>query len=262
MVTSGYAPVNGLKLYWESRGEGGTPLVVTHGGFGQASMFGDLLDRLAGSRRVIALDLQGHGHTADIDRPFSFESFGDDIAALAVDLGLSQVDLIGYSLGGSSTLRAAIQHPEIVRRLALVSIPCKRDGWFPEVRQGMEGVNSSAFDLMKQSPMYAAYAAVAPDVDAFPTLMDKTGDLLTHPYDWSAEVAGLTMPTMLVFADADSVGLAHVAEFYGLLGGGLKDAGWDGSGKSTNRLAVLPGLTHYDIFGSAQLAAVAEEFFS
>src|ERR1700712_3499653 len=155
-VTSGYAKVNGLSMYWESRGEGGTPLLVTHGGFETASMFSGLLDQLAERRHVVALELQGHGHTADIDRPFSFEAFRDDIAALAADLGLGQVDLLGYSLGGSSTLRAAIQHPELVRRLAVVSVPCRRDAWFPEVRQGMEGISSSLFEMFQQAPMYAA----------------------------------------------------------------------------------------------------------
>jgi pimeloyl-ACP methyl ester carboxylesterase len=261
-VTTGYAKVNGLQLYWESRGEGGTPLIVTHGGFGVTSMFGDVLDQLAARRQVVAVELQGHGHTADIDRPFSFEAFGDDIAALAGDLGFDQVDLLGYSLGGSSTLRAAIQHPGLVRRLALVSIPCRRTGWFPEVLQGMAGVNSSAFEMMRQSPMYEAYAAVAPDVDHFPTLMDKTGALLAQPYDWSDEVRGLTMTTLLVHADADSIPTTHAAEFYALLGGGLQDAGWDGSGLSSNRLAILPGLTHYNIFASPMLAALVDEFFS
>jgi hypothetical protein len=112
-----------------------------------------------------------------------------------------------------------------VRRLAVVSTPVKRDGCYPEVLQGMAEVNSSAFDMMKQSPMYAAYEAVAPDVAAFPRLMDKTGELLQRPYDWSAEVRALTMATMLVYADADSVPVSHIAEFYALLGGGLHDAG-------------------------------------
>jgi pimeloyl-ACP methyl ester carboxylesterase len=261
-VTTGYAKVNGLQMYWESRGEGGTPLVVTHGGFGVTSMFGDVLDRLAGRRQVVAVELQGHGHTADVERAFSFEAFGDDIAALAADLGHDQVDLLGYSLGGSATLRAAIQHPELVRRLALVSIPCRRTGWFPEVLQGMAGAHSGAFEMMRQSPMYAAYAAVAPDVEHFPTLMDKTVALLAKPYDWTDEVRGLAMPTLLVHADADSIPTSHAAEFYALLGGGLRDAGWDGSGRAANRLAILPDATHYDVFWNPTMATVVDEFLS
>lgn len=223
-------------------------------------MFGDLLDTLAAGRRVIALELQGHGHSADIDRPFGWERFGDDIAGLISHLDLEQVDLLGYSLGGTSSLRAAIQHPSLFRRLVLVSIPCKRDGWYPEVLQGMSGVNSSGFDMMKQSPLYAAYEAVAPNIDDFPALMDKTGALLQRPYDWSAEVTELPMPTMLVYGDADSIGIGHIAEFYRLLGGGQRDAGWDGSGAPTNKLAILPNVTHYDIFSSPGLAPVVAQF--
>ena len=261
-VTGGYAPVNGLELYWESRGEGGTPLVVVHGGFGLASMFGELLDQLGVNRRVVALELQGHGHSADVERPFSWQSFGDDIAAVIRHLGLDQVDLLGYSLGASSCLRAAVQHPSLFRRLVLVSIPFAREGWHPKVLQGMAGVNRSGFEMMAHTPMYAAYAAVAPDPDAFPDLMDKTGALLAVDYDWSDEVRALRMPTLLVYADADSQPTTHQEAFYALLGGGLRDAGWDGSGNQPNRLAILPGLSHHDIFSAPALAAVVEQFVS
>lgn len=261
-ITSGYAPVNGLQMYWESRGQGGTPLILVHGGFGVSTTFGEVWDLLAAGRQVLSVELQGHGHTADVDRPLSWEQLGDDIAALARHLGFEQVDLLGNSLGGGASLRAAIQHPSLFRRLVLVSVPCRRDGWFPEVLGGMEGINSSLFETFKQGPLYAEYAAVAPNVDAFPSLMDKTGALLTQAYDWSAEVPSLPMPVLLVYGDADSIRLGHVAEFYGLLGGGLRDAGWDGSGKSVNRLAVLPDLTHYDIFTSPRLADVADRFLS
>ena len=131
LCTTGYAPVNGIELYWESRGHGGTPLVVVHGGFGLASKFGDLLERLAAHGRVIAIELQGHGHTRDIDRAFSYEAFGDDIAGLIEQLGLGQADLLGYSLGAGASLRCASQHPGRVRRMALVATPFCRDGWFP-----------------------------------------------------------------------------------------------------------------------------------
>jgi pimeloyl-ACP methyl ester carboxylesterase len=202
---SGYAPVNGMELYWESRGAGGCPLLVVHGGFGLASMFGELLDDLAVCRRVIAIELQGHGHTGDIDRAFSFEAFGDDIAGVVEHLGLGRVDLLGYSLGGSACLRAALQHPGVVRRLALVSIPCRREGWFPEVLEGMSQLSSAGFDQMRQSPMYEAWSKVAPDLSSFPSLMDKTGNLLRTSYDWTDEIRALDLPTLLVYADADSI---------------------------------------------------------
>jgi pimeloyl-ACP methyl ester carboxylesterase len=261
-VTSGYAAVNRLQMYWESRGQGGPPLVMVHGGFGLTTVFGEVPDLLAANRQVISVELQGHGHTADIDRPFSWDQLGDDIAALARHLGFEQVDLLGNSLGGGASLRTAIQHSTLIRRLVLVSVPCRRTGWFPDVLAGMENINSSLFEMFKQGPLFPAYAAVAPDVDGFPALMDKTGDLLRQPYDWSDEAAGLPMPVLLTYGDADSIAPSHVVEFYALLGGGLRDAGWDGSGKSTNRLAVLPDLTHYDIFTSPRLAEVVDRFLT
>jgi pimeloyl-ACP methyl ester carboxylesterase len=259
-LQAGYAPVNGLEMYWESRGEGGVPLIVVHGGYGLTTMFGDVLDQLARRRRVIAIELQGHGHTADIDRPFRWESFGDDIAGVIEQLGLGQADLLGWSLGGNASLRCTIQHPERVRRLVLVSIPCRRDGWFPEVRAAFDQMSRAGFEQMRHSPMYKEWSAVAPDPDSFPVLMDKTAELLQRPYDWSAEVAALTGPVLLAYGDSDSVPLAHVAEFYGLLGGSLRDAGWDGSLPTPSRLAILPGLTHYNVGSSPQLAAVADDF--
>ena len=247
-------------MYWESRGDVGTPLVVVHGGFGLASAFGDLLDRLAVSRRVVALELQGHGHTRDIDRSFSWEAFGDDIAGAIEALGLAPADLLGYSLGGTASLRAAIQHPDHVRRLALVSIPCRRDGWFPGVREGMSQVGSAQFEQFKQSDLYRSWAAVAPDREEFPTLMDKTGALMRTPYDWSDEIPKLPMPVQLIYADADSVPVTHIAEFYALLGGGLRDAGWDGSLRSRNRLGIAPGRTHYNVCQSPALAGIVDHF--
>jgi pimeloyl-ACP methyl ester carboxylesterase len=262
-VDEGYAPVTGgVQMYWRSLGEGGTPLVVVHGGFGLTTMFGDVLEGLAAGRRVVAVELQGHGHTADADRPFAWDVLGDDVAALVRSLDLGTVDLLGYSLGGGVVQRAAVRHPELVRRLVVVAAPCRRDGWLPDVLEGMAGVSSAGFEMMRQSPMYAAYAAVAPDVDAFPALMDKTGDLLRTPYDWRDDIRGLTAPVLLVYADADSVPPAHAAEFFALLGGGLRDAGWDGSARPASQLAILPGRTHYDIGSAPELAPVVAGFLS
>ncbi len=261
-VDEGYVPVTGgVRMYWRSLGEGGTPLVVVHGGFGDARMFGEVLDRLATGRRVVAVELQGHGHTADVDRPFSWDAFADDVAALVRHLDLGPADLMGYSLGGSVVLRTAMRHPEVARRLVVVAAPCRRDGWLPDVLAGMAGVTSAGFEWMRQSPPYAAYAAVAPDVDAFPALMDKTGDLIRAPYDWSEEVRALAAPVQLVYGDGDGVPPAHAAEFFALLGGGLRDPGWDGSGgRPASRLAILPGRTHYDVFAAPELAPLVDGF--
>jgi pimeloyl-ACP methyl ester carboxylesterase len=259
-VSEGYAPSNGVQMYWRSLGEGGTPLVVVHGGFGSTGMMASLTARLAAGRQVISVDLQGHGHTADVDRPFGYETFGDDLAALIRQLGLGPVDLLGYSLGGGSSLRAAVQHRDVLRRLVLVSVPFRRTGWFPEVLAGMDQISRAGFPMMSATPLYEAYAAVAPDVEAFPALMDKTGDLLRRAYDWTDDVRGVTTPTLLVYADADSVPVTHAAEFFSLLGGGLRDAGWDGAGRPRGGLAILPGRTHYDIAEAPELAGVVATF--
>ncbi|HZT67534.1 MAG TPA: alpha/beta hydrolase [Acidimicrobiales bacterium] len=261
-TSEGYAPVNGLDIYWQSRGSGGVPLVVVHGGYAVISTLDGLLDSLARDRRVVAVELQGHGHTADIDRPFTWEAFGDDLAALMGHLELGRADLLGYSLGAGACLRAAIQHPEAVRRLVVVSFPFRRDGWFPEVRANFDQMSHEGFQFMRHSPVYAAYAEVAPDPGGFPALMDKVGDLTRRDFDWADDVKAMTAQTMLVYGDADSIPTSHISDFYGLLGGGLADPGWDGSTRGGARLAILPGLTHYDICGSSQLRAVVADFLA
>jgi pimeloyl-ACP methyl ester carboxylesterase len=259
-MTAGYAPVNGVDMYWESRGEGGIPLVVVHGGYGRTTMFGDLLAEFARDREVIAIELQGHGHTRDTGRRFTWADFGDDIAALIKHLGVDQVDLLGYSLGGGACLRAAIQHQGLFRRLVLISAPCRRDAWYPEVRAGFDQMNRVATAFLSQSPAYDAYAEVAPDPEAFPALIDQTGQLLRQPYDWSQEVRQLTLPVLLAYADADAIPPAQAAEFFALLGGGQRDAGVDGSAAPTSRLAILPGRTHYDILQAVSLGDVVANF--
>jgi pimeloyl-ACP methyl ester carboxylesterase len=256
---TGYAAVNGLQLYYEIHGAG-QPLVLLHGGLGLTSMFGEVLGLLAAGRQVIAVDLQGHGRTADIDRPIRLELIGDDIAALITHLGLEKADVMGYSMGGGVALRAAVQHPALVRKLVLVSVPFKRAGWYPEIRAGMAQMSAAAAEFMKETPIYQSYVGVAPQPAHFPVLLDKMGDLLRQDYDWSGDLAALTMPTMLVYGDADAVPPAHAVEFFELLGGGKADGGWDGAGMSTARLAILPGATHYTIFSSPALASAVIPF--
>lgn len=259
---SGLAPVNGLQLYWESYGSGGTPLVVLHGGYGMTSTMSEVTAAFATDRRVISVDLQGHGRTADVDRPITSEAMGDDIAALVEHLGLGQVDLFGYSLGGGTALRTAIQHPDLVRRLVVVSVPFSSTGWYPDIRAGMQQMGRAQFPMMQNSPMYPAWLEVSPhpDAESFQVLMDKMGALLAADYDWSAEVAAMTTQTMIIFADADAVPVSYVADFYRLLGGGLRDAGWDRSARPANQLAILPDTTHYDLLTSPALLPIARTF--
>ena len=254
-----YADVNGISLYYEEHASG-RPLILLHGGYGTGEMFAPILPLLAGGRRVITVDLRGHGRTADMDRPLRFQTMGDDIAALIGHLGLAQADVMGYSLGAATALRTAIQHPDVVRRLVIVSHPVRHDGWFPQSLAGFDQMGPAFAEAMKQSPIYEAYSRVAPRVEDWPVLVGKMGTMLRQDYDWSAEVAKITAPVMLVYGDADSVWPAHIAEFYALLGGGLRDANWDGSARSVARLAILPGHTHYDIAFSPDLAAAVIPF--
>lgn len=259
---SGLAPVNGINLYWESTGTGGTPLIVLHGGYGMTSTMSHLTTAFASDRRVIAVDLQGHGRTADIDRPITYEAMGDDIAALIRHLGLGQVDLLGYSLGGGTALRTAIQHPDLVRRLVAVSAPFSSTGWYPDIQAQMKQMSRAAFPMLKQSPIYPAYLAVAPhpDEESFQVLMDKMGGLLGADYAWSDEVRAITVPTLVAFADADSLPASYAAEFFALLGGGLHDAGWDSSDRPAHRLAIVPGTSHYDVSTSPVLEPIVRSF--
>ena len=254
-----FAEVNGLRMYYEIHGTG-QPLILLHGGVGAIEMFGEVLPLLAEGRQVIAADLQAHGRTADIDRPLSFESMADDVAALIEHLGFERADVMGYSLGGGVALRTSIQHPEVARKLVLVSTPFRRDGWYPEVLAGMGQMGPEAAEPMKQTPMYELYAGVAPNPEDWPVLLTKLGQLLERDYDWSKDVEEIRAPTMIVVGDADSVRTAHAVRFFELLGGGKADAGWDGSGMSNARLAILPGTTHYNIFSSPALASAVTPF--
>ena len=254
-----YADVNGLSLYYEEHGSG-EPLVLLHGGISAGEMFAPILPELAAGRRVITVDLQGHGHTADADRPLRPQTMADDVAALIEHLGLERADVMGYSLGGFVALRVAIQHPQLVRRLVLVAVAFRRDGSHPEVVAAMDQMTPEIAEMLKQSPLYEVYSRLAPRVEDWPVLIAKTSAMLKEDYDWTSEIAQLSMPVMLVYADADSVRPGHIVEFYGLLGGGLRDAGWDGSARPTARLAILPGTTHYDIADAAGLVPAVVPF--
>ena len=254
LVKTGYAPVNGLELYHEIRGSG-DPLVLLHGGVVGMTMFDSILPELASGRQVISVDLQGHGRTADVDRPLSFESMADDIAALIKHLGFENADVMGLSLGGGVALQVAFRHPRSVRKLVVVSEPCQREGWYPEVRADFDRMDPAAGEFMTQSPLAQLY----PHVN-WGLLFGKLGDLLRKDYDWSKQVGAIKAPTMIVFADADAIRPEHIVEFFGLLGGGKRDAGLDGSGRPEANLAILPGLTHYTISGAPALAMVANQF--
>jgi pimeloyl-ACP methyl ester carboxylesterase len=260
-VESGYAPVNGLRLYYEIRGTG-APVVVLHGGLSNTELIAGMITQLARTQRVIAVDLQGHGRTADIDRPFTCEAMADDIAGLLRYLKIPKADIVGYSLGGSVALRTAIQHPDMIGKLVVVSAVVQPSGWYPELHAAMEQVGAGMAEAMKPSPAYQTYARIAPRPQDWPVLLDKTGALLRQDFDWTHEVKSIAAPTLLVFGDADAIRPEHMVEFFHLLGGGTKDGGLDGSGMSKARLAILPGTTHYTIFDSPLLPPLIVRFLA
>ena len=256
---SGYAAVNGLNYYYAVYGTGES-LLLLHGGLGQIEMFGPNLAKLAQSRQVIGVDLQGHGRTALGTREISLVALGNDMAGVLKKLGYEKVDVLGYSMGGGVGLQFAVQHPEMVRRLVLVSTPFSQDGFYPEMLPQQAALGAAMAEHMKETPMYKAYAAIAPHPQEFPKLLDQMGAYMRKPYDWSADVRKLTMPVMLIYGDSDMYRPEHIVQFYQLLGGGLSDAGWRHEHMSKNRLAILPGLTHYEIFMSPALATTVEPF--
>jgi pimeloyl-ACP methyl ester carboxylesterase len=254
-----YADVNGIKLYYEIHGTG-EPLILLHGGLGAISMFGPNLPALAEHRQVIAVDLQGHGRTADIDRPISTEYIAEDIAALIRHLNLERPDLMGYSLGGGVAVLVAIRHPELVGKLVMVSTPIRRSAFYPEILGQQGQVTAEAAEAMKQTPMYQLYASIAPAPEDWPRLLSKMGDAMKKDFDFSKEIGKIQATTLIVAADADIFPPAHAVEVFGLLGGGKRDGGWDGSGRPKSQLAILPGLTHYTIFNAPALSSVVIPF--
>jgi pimeloyl-ACP methyl ester carboxylesterase len=254
-----YADVNGINLYYEIHGSG-RPTVLIHGGLGAIEMFGPNLSALAKGRQVIAVDLQGHGRTADIDRPLDVRFMADDVAALIKHLGVVRPDIVGYSLGGGVALQTAIRHPEVVGKLVVISTPFRRNAFYPEILAQQAFVTGDMAEALKPTPMYQLYNAIAPRPEDFPRLLTKIGEAMKVDFDFSKDIAAIKAATMVVAGDADIFPPAHAVEMFELLGGGLRDGGWDGSGRPKSRLAILPGLTHYVLFSDPALAATVIPF--
>ena len=257
----GHVLANGVNYYYEIHGRG-EPLLLLHGGLGSIDMFGPILPAFAKERQVIAVDLHGHGRTALGERPINLIDIGNDLAIVLKQLGYEKVDVLGYSFGGGAGFRLAVQHPTLVRRLVVASAPFAQDGFFPEMLPQQAAVSGAMAEQMKQTPMYISYAAVAPRPQDFPRLLDRMGEFMRKPYDWSEDVKKLQMPVMLIYGDADMIRPEHIVRSYQLLGGGLKDAGWMREHMSKNRLAILPNLTHYELFMSPLLPAVSLPFLN
>ena len=259
--TSQYADVNGINLYYETHGSG-RPLILLHGGLGSGEMFGPIIPALADHHQVIVPDLQGHGRTADIDRPIDIRLMADDIAALIDHLGLDKPDLVGYSLGGGVAFFTAVKYPQKIGKLVMASANIRRDAIPAEMLAQQGQVNAAAAEFMKDTPMYQLYQRVAPRPEDFGRLLDKIGESMSKDFDHSEEMRHLQVPTLIVCADADMAPPSHYVDAFKLLDGGLRDGGWMGEGrpKGGHALAVLPGVTHYNLGASPLFATVTLDF--
>jgi pimeloyl-ACP methyl ester carboxylesterase len=245
---TGYVPVGDLQVYYEIHGEGGTPLLLLHGGlFDIEEQFGALLPALSAGRRVVGIDLQGHGHTNDIDRPLNVANLAADAVAALDHLGLAQVDVFGFSLGGAVAVELAVSHPERVRKLIASSISISRDG---ERGQNTQAVSEMTVDMLAGSPMERLYMDKSPhpDREHLQALLDKIGVFMKEATGWSDEqIRGIQAPTLITVGDCDMVTLEHAVKFLRLRGG---DVNGDFDGVPASQLAVFPGTTHF--FGLAR----------
>ncbi|MGH2839417.1 MAG: alpha/beta fold hydrolase [Solirubrobacteraceae bacterium] len=236
---TGYAPVDDLNMYYEIHGSG-RPLVLLHGAYMTIDMMGPVLTELAKTRQVIAVEQQGHGHTADVDRPLTYEQMADDTAELMAHLGIDDADIFGYSMGGGIALQLTIRHPEVVRKLVVASASFTSDGMHAVA---LEMFPSITPELFAGSPIEEAYRATAPNPGDFPNLVEKLKHLDTTPYAWPEEdIRGIAAPTLVVLGDSDCIRLEHAVKLFELLGGGVMG---DLTDLPTSQLAVLPGTAHF-----------------
>ncbi len=238
--TTGYAPVNGLKMYYEIHGSG-EPVVLLHGAF--MAITDDWrvwINELAKTRKVIAVEMQGHGRTADIKRDMTSENLSDDVAGLLDYLKIPNADIIGYSLGGGVAMQCAIRHPEKVRKVVSISAVIRLDGW---VKEGREALPNLTAEVFKGSPIEAEYKRLSPTPNEFPAFVKHVVALASKPYDFGIDNLKATKaPFFFIHGDADGVRFEHIAEMYRLKGGG--NIHGDMQPRSESRLAVLPNTTH------------------
>jgi pimeloyl-ACP methyl ester carboxylesterase len=260
-TTGSFADINGLHVYYARQGSG-PPMVLLHGGLGSSDMFAPILPQLAEHHEVVTVDLQGHGRTADIDRPIDVHVMAGDICALIDHLDLGQTDVVGYSLGGGVALFTARTCPEKVRRLVMISAHITRNAIPEEMLAQQARVNAGSVEALKETPMYSEYQRLAPRPQDFGRLLDKIGEAMAKDFDHSEALRALRIPTLIVAADADMAPPSHYVEAFKLLDGGLRDGGWMGEGrpKGGHALAILPGLTHYNMAQSPLVAATVLDF--
>ncbi|QJX00012.1 Hydrolase, alpha/beta fold family [Frigoriglobus tundricola] len=237
--TTGYAPVNGVKMYYEVHGTG-APVVLLHGAFMTITNNWDgWIGELSKTRKVIAIEMQGHGRTADTKRDITYENLADDVAALLKELEIPRADLIGYSMGGTVAMQCAIRHPDKVRKVVVISSVFRRDGMVQEAIDAFPKLTADAF---KGSPIEVEYKKLSPTPDDFPKFVKRLLASASSGYDLGADKLKATpAPMFFIHGDADGIRLEHVAEMYRLKGGG---AHGDMRARSESRLAILPHTTH------------------
>jgi pimeloyl-ACP methyl ester carboxylesterase len=246
-----YATINGLEMYYEIHGSG-QPTVLLHGALsGIQTSFGNLIPSLAKDRQVIAVEMQSHGRTQDIDRPLRPETLADDIAALIRHLRIAKADVFGYSMGGAVALQVAVRHPMLVRKLALASVSYRSDGQYPEV---MPLIGTIQPEMLYGTPFHDEYLAIAPNPERFGSLVAKVKDLSAQNYAWSAnDLRAIKSPVLTIVGDADNVSPEHAAEMYRLFGG--VGAG-DLKPPTKAQLAVIPGATHIGVILKPELLSL------
>jgi pimeloyl-ACP methyl ester carboxylesterase len=254
-ASNGYALVNGLEMYYEIHGSG-DPLLVLHGAFMTVELIGALVTELAARHQVVAVEFQGHGHTADIERPFGYEQFADDAAALLGHVGVEEADVYGYSLGGGVALQLGLRHPSRVRKLVIASASFSSDGVYPEVFAGIEDITPEHF---AGTPWREAYDRTAPDPSAFPTVVEKMKQLDATAFDWPIEE--LARPALIVIGDSDGTRLEHAVDMFRRVGGGI--FGDLASELPSSQLAILPGTTHVGMLERSDwISAMVGEFLA
>lgn len=237
---TGYADVNGLKMYYEVYGKG-KPLVLLHGSYMTIPLNWSNIIPYFADRKVIVAEMQGHGRTRDISRKISYESMADDVSGLLKHLKIDSADILGYSMGGGIAYQLAIRHPDQVRRLIVLSGSYRHDGWWPDVEKMYSTINA---DMFKGSPIEKQYDSLGNDPKHFPEFVKKVIQIDLEPYDWSKEVKAIKAPLFQIIGDADGIRYEHALELYTALGGGKMG---DIHGLPKSRLAIVPGTTHIGI---------------
>jgi pimeloyl-ACP methyl ester carboxylesterase len=238
---SGYADVNGLKMYYEVYGEG-KPIVLLHGSFMNISLnWSHIIPQLTTDRKVIVTEMQGHGRTRDITREFGYEAMADDVSGLLTQLKIDRADVLGYSMGGGIAFQFAVRHPEQIRRLVVLSGTYKHDGWWADVEASFATFTADMFD---GTPIREQYESLGNDPARFPEFVKKVISIDLKPYDWSEDVKNIKAPIFMAIGDADGVRYEHALELFRAKGGGKMG---DLHGLPESRLAIIPGTTHIGV---------------